>query len=410
VHSVTRRVPGFQGGAPVKPERKFGMSSLEAMRRGRRSATSSLVKVGSIVAASAVLLAACGSSKAAPATTAAAGAATTAAAGAATTAAAGAATTAAAGAATTVVATAGGKAGVAGARHVCAIGGADAFFAVLKNGADLAGAAVKQAGNEYTWIPLPNYDNIGPDMVKLIEQAVALKCTSLAVPVWDGKAEGPALQAAIKGGVKVFMYNSGLPLLEDGTIKALGYYGTDEFKAGVAAGDYFAKNGSKNIRCVNTQPAAVNWQQRCGGLIEGATKGGAKAGEIKLPPENFGNAAAIAAAVQAELAKDPTIDGFATGASADADAVTAALKAVNGKAQTGGWDVSENIINRIKDGQQLFAVDQQGWYQGWLAVSQAWMYDQYSILPATPVILTGPALITKDNAGSVLAGVKDGYR
>jgi simple sugar transport system substrate-binding protein len=303
-----------------------------------------------------------------------------------------------------------GNAGKAGARHVCAIGGADAFFAVVKNGADRAGKAVTAAGNQYTWIPLPNYDNIGPDMVKLIEQAVGQKCTSLAVPVWDGAAEGPALRSAIKAGVKVFMYNSGLPLLEDGTIKALGYYGTDEFKAGVAAGEYFAQHGSKNIRCVNTQPGAVNWQQRCGGLIKGATGKGAKAEEIKLPPETFGDAAAITAAVQAQLAKDPSIDGFATGSAGDADAVDAALKATGVKAQQGGWDVSENIINRIKDGKALFAVDQQGWYQGWLAVSQAWMYDQYSILPATPVILTGPALISKDNADSVLAGVADGYR
>jgi simple sugar transport system substrate-binding protein len=295
-------------------------------------------------------------------------------------------------------------------RHVCAIGGADAFFAVLKNGADLAGEAVIQAGSEYTWIPLPNYDNIGPDMVKLIEQAVAQECTSLAVPVWDGAAQAPALQAAIDGGVKVFMYNSGLPLLEDGTIKALGYFGTDEYKAGVAAGEYFAESGAKNVRCVNTQPGAVNWQQRCGGLVDGATGKGIQAGEIPLPPDAFGDAAQITAAIQAELAKDPTIDGFATGSAADADAVAAALEAAGLTAMQGGWDVSENIINRIKDGTALFAVDQQGWYQGWLAVSQAWMYDQYSILPATPVILTGPALITKDNAESVLTGVAEGYR
>jgi simple sugar transport system substrate-binding protein len=295
-------------------------------------------------------------------------------------------------------------------RHVCAIGGADAFFAVLKNGADLAGEAVTQAGSKYTWIPLPNYDNIGPDMVKLIEQAVAQECTSLAVPVWDGAAQAPALQSAIAKGVKVFMYNSGLPLLEDGTIKALGYFGTDEYKAGVAAGEYFAESGAKNIRCVNTQPGAVNWQQRCGGLVDGATGKGIKAADIPLPPDAFGDAAQITAAIQAELAKDPTIDGFATGSSADADAVNAALEAVGATAFQGGWDVSENIMNRIKDGKTLFAVDQQGWYQGWLAVSQAWMYDQYSILPATPIILTGPALITKDNAESVLTGVAEGYR
>jgi len=298
----------------------------------------------------------------------------------------------------------------AGAKHVCAIGGADAFFAVVKNGADLAGSLVEGAGSKYTWIPLPNYDNIGPDMVKLIEQAVAQECTSLAVPVWDGAAQAPALAAATAAGVKVFMYNSGLPLLEDGTIEAYGYYGTDEWKAGVAAGEYFATHGSSNVRCVNTQPGAVNWQQRCGGLIEGATANGAQADEIILPAESFGDAAAISAAVQAALAKDPTIDGFATGSAADADAVGEALGVMNATAQQGGWDVSVNIIERIIAGDALFAVDQQGWYQGWLAVSQAWLYDQFSILPAEPVILTGPALITADNAETVLAGVEDGYR
>jgi len=303
-----------------------------------------------------------------------------------------------------------GEAPGAGARHVCAIGGADAFFAVVKNGADLAGSLVEAAGSEYTWIPLPNYDNIGPDMVKLIEQAVAQECTSLAVPVWDGAAQAPALAEATAAGVKVFMYNSGLPLLEDGTIEAYGYYGTDEWKAGVAAGEYFATHGSTNVRCVNTQPGAVNWQQRCGGLIEGATANGAQADEIIMPAETFGDAAAISAAVQAALAKDPTIDGFATGSAADADAVGEALKVMNATAQQGGWDVSVNIINRIQNGEALFAVDQQGWYQGWLAVSQAWLYDQFSILPADPVILTGPALITADNADTVLAGVEDGYR
>jgi simple sugar transport system substrate-binding protein len=295
-------------------------------------------------------------------------------------------------------------------RHICAIGGADAFFAVLKNGADLAGEAVTQAGSKYTWISLPNYDNIGPDMVKLIEQAVAQECTALAVPVWDAAAEGPALAAATAAGVKVFMYNSGLPTLEDGSIEAYGYYGTDEYLAGVRAGEYFASQGYKNIRCVNTQPGAINWQQRCGGLVDGATGAGIQADQIILPPETFGDAAAITAAVQAELAKDPSIDGFATGSAADADAVDGALKAAGITAATGGWDVSENIINRIKAGETLFAVDQQGWYQGWLAVSQAWMYDQYAILPANPVILTGPSLITKDNADAVLTGVAEGYR
>jgi simple sugar transport system substrate-binding protein len=298
----------------------------------------------------------------------------------------------------------------AGARHICAIGGADQFFSVVKNGADLAGALVTKAGSEYTWIPLPNYDNIGPDMAKLEEQAIAQGCTALAVPVWDGPAQAPALADAVAAGINVFMYNSGLPLLQDGTIKALAYFGTDEYEAGLTAGKYFVEHGSKNVRCVNTQPGAVNWQQRCGGLIEGAKQAGGTGDEIILPAEDFGNASAIAAAVQAALAKDPTIDGFATGAAADADAVNEGLKVMGATAQQGGWDVSATILDRISNGEALFAVDQQGWLQGWLAVSQAWLYDQFAMIPATNVILTGPALITKDNVDVVKAGVADGWR
>lgn len=380
----------------------MGMNTQNNLDGSSKWRSANLLKVGVIVAAGALVLAACSSGSSTAESSAASEAAP-----------------AASEAAPAASEAAPAGAGAAGALKVCAIGGADSFFAVLKNGADLASQAVTQAGNEYQWIPLPNYDNIGPDMVKLTEQAIAQGCQVLAAPVWDAAAQAPALKAATDAGVKVFMYNSGLPNLEDADgncvagencVKAEGYYGTDELLAGIAAGEYFAMNGSKNIRCVNTQPGAVNWQQRCGGLVEGATAKGAKADQIKLPPETFGDAAAITAAVQAELAKDPTIDGFATGSSADADAVNAALEAVGSTAQTGGWDVSENVINRIADGKQLFAVDQQGWYQGWLAVSQAWMGSQYSIFPAGRVILTGPALITKDNAASVLAGVKDGYR
>ena len=38
-------------------------------------------------------------------------------------------------------------------------------------------------------------------------------------------------------------------------------------------------------------------------------------------------------------------------------------------------------------------------------MSHAWFYDQYAILPATNVILTGPALITKDNVATVQLAV-----
>ncbi len=100
-----------------------------------------------------------------------------------------------------------------------------------------------------------------------------------------------------------------------------------------------------------------------------------------------------------------------TGSAADADAVAEALSSMGADhVAQGSWDVSANILNRIASGEALFAIDQQGWLQGWYAVSHAWYYDQYAILPATNVILTGPALITADNVATVQLAVDSGQR
>ncbi len=355
------------------------MNSL-TVGRGRKSTSSNLLKAGSVAAAAALLLVGCsggdtqGTSSDSAATSAPAG-----------------------------------DAGGAGERSVCVIGGADAFFAVVKNGADAAGAAVTAAGSKYTWIPLPTYDNIGPDMVKLVQQATSQGCTSLALPDWNPDAENPAIADAQAKGIKTFLYNAGGEEQVKAT-NSLGYFGTDEYLAGVKAGEYFSEKGSKNVICINTSPGSVNIEDRCNGTKEGVSKSGGKSDQLVLPGKSFGDAAAISNAVKGALQKDPSIDGVITISSADADAAAAGIKAAGSKAQQGSFDVSENILNRVKSGEALFAVDQQGWLQGWLATSAAWQYDQYGILPATNIILTGPALITSDNVDTIVAGVKTGQR
>ena len=63
---------------------------------------------------------------------------------------------------------------------------------------------------------------------------------------------------------------------------------------------------------------------------------------------------------------DPTIDSITTGDAADADAVAEGLKSMGAKnVRQGSFDVSTNILDRIASGERLFAVDQQGWLQGW---------------------------------------------
>ena len=298
--------------------------------------------------------------------------------------------------------------GGSGERHICMIGGGDAFFAVVKNGADAAGAAVEAAGSKYTWLTLATYENIGPDMVVLIEQAVSQGCTALALPNWNPDAENPAMNAAREQGVEIFLINAGIEEVDN--VGANGYYGSDEFTAGTAGGKYFGDNGATHVLCVNTSPGSVNIQKRCDGVAEGIGESGGKMTMLELPGESFGAASAISNAVSAKLTEDSSIDGVITIASGDADAAAAAIADAGADVQLGTFDLSENVLNRIESGDGLFAIDQQGWLQGWLGVSNAWYYDQYGILPATRTILTGPALVTADNIDSVKAGVETGQR
>ena len=72
--------------------------------------------------------------------------------------------------------------------------------------------------------------------------------------------------------------------------------------------------------------------------------------------------------------------------------------------------MSPEQLKRIQDGKQLFAIDQQPYMQGYLAVSMLNGYTQWGLnLPQKP-ILTGPAIISKDNIATVVAGADAGVR
>ena len=297
--------------------------------------------------------------------------------------------------------------------NIAVVGGmtSDTFFSVVKNGVDAAGKAVEAAGGKVTYLPLKNYDNLGPDAADLVRNAIALKVSAIAVPNWVAEAEDGAIKDAVAAGIKVWIYNAGGLASADKTGGKM-YIGSDEYKAGVAGGEYFGQNGAKNILCINTAPGAVNIEQRCDGVADGAGKNGAKSKQLPLPSSSFGDASAVAQAIKGALVKDPTIDGVITIGAADADAAASGIEqaGLTDKVKLGTFDMSESVLTRIKDGTQLFAIDQQGFLQGYMAVSMAWLGSQYAIQPATREFLTGPSLVTSENVEQVLAGVTAGAR
>jgi simple sugar transport system substrate-binding protein len=296
---------------------------------------------------------------------------------------------------------------------IAVIGGKtdDPFFAKIKKGVDDATLTVKAHGGSVNYLQLQTYDNIGGDAANLIRSAISQHASIIAAPDWVADTEDEAYKAATAAGIPILLYNSGGGDKAQ-ELGAINYVGNEEYPAGLAGGAYFAAHGSKNVICVNTVPGAGNLEARCKGISDGISKEGGKSTQLPLPASSFGNPTAVAEAIKATLLKDRTIDGVATISAGDADSAANGIQqaGVAGKVNLGTFDMNETNLDRIKAGTQLFAIDQQPWLQGYLAVSLSDAFVNYGLKTATPTILTGPGIVDKSNIDATLAGAKAGYR
>ncbi|EKD99089.1 MAG: hypothetical protein ACD_23C00140G0001 [uncultured bacterium] len=312
----------------------------------------------------------------------------------------------------TVIATSATAAMAAGAK-IIVIGGKadDPFWSIVKRGAEAAGQVVKSQGGSVTWLAPQNYDNLGPDAADLLRTALSQKPDAIVGPDWVPAAMDEAFKSVVKAGVPLIIYNAGGKAAAD-KLGARNYIGSDEYVAGMAGGEKFAKSGAKNVMCVNTIPGAANLEARCKGVADGIAKQGGKSKQLPLPATSFGNPTAVAEAIKAALLKDPSVQGVITISASDANSAASAIMqaGVGSKVKLGTFDMDQSTLDRIKSGAQLFAIDQQPYLQGFLAVSLLNLYVNYGLDVPTSPILTGPGIVDASNIDATVAGVKAGAR
>lgn len=296
--------------------------------------------------------------------------------------------------------------------HIVVMGGApsDSFWSVVKNGTLDAGLAIENAGGKVTVLSMPNYDNFNADAAKLVDQMLTLKPTAVVIPDWVPDSMNEGIKKLKAAGVIVVLYNSGQHEVEN--VGAEIYIGSDDYVAGKMAGEAMAAAGKKHVVCVNTLPGLANIEARCKGVKDGVVAAGGASESLNLPSSSFGDATAVTQAVKAAITKDTSIDGLVTIGDSDADSVTEALAqaGVADKVFHGGINVNAQSLERVKAGTQFFAIDQQGYAQGYYATSYAFQLAAYAISLPVKELLSGPSLINKDNVDKVLAGAKGGRR
>jgi simple sugar transport system substrate-binding protein len=286
----------------------------------------------------------------------------------------------------------------------------DPFWSKVKRGADDAALVVKAGGGSVTWLGPKNYDNLGPDAAKLIQTALSQGADGVVGPDWVPDAEDAAFKQ-VSSKIPLVLYNAG-GIDAANNVGALNYFGSDEYTAGKAGGEFFGEDGEKNVLCVNTLPGAANTEARCKGIADGLEAQGGKSKQLPLPSSKFGDPTAVSQAIKAALLKDDSIDGVVTISTGDANAAASAIQqgGVGDQVKLGTFDMDDEQLGRIKKGEQLFSIDQQPYMQGYLAVSALYGYIKWGLeLPQKP-ILTGPAIISKDNVETAIAGSAAGVR
>src|SRR5437764_1531689 len=244
----------------------------------------------------------------------------------------------------------------------------DPFWSVVKKGVD---QAAHDMGVQaiYEGPASGTFDVVA--MAHLIDTAVAAHPDGIVVSIPDPKALGPSIKAAVAAGIPVISINSGSDVAK--SLGVLVHIGQTEEQAGIGGGERMGASGVKHALCVNQEVGNAALELRCKGFKEGLAMTGGTITEIGV---NLSNPTQTQQTIQAALQHDSSIDGILTLGPTGATPAIRALQALNklGQIKLATFDLSSDVLNAIKNGQMLFAIDQQQYLQGYLPIVLLTLY------------------------------------
>jgi len=272
----------------------------------------------------------------------------------------------------------------------------DSFWDLVRKGAE---TAAKKDNIELRY----SNDPEAPNQANLVQSAIDSGVKGIAVTLAKPDAMAPAVKAAETKGIPVVAFNSGYD-----NWKAMGvqeYFGQDEKLAGVSAGERLTDDGAKKALCVIQEQGQVSLEARCAGVTQGFK------GQTELLNVNSKDMPSVESTITAKLQQDPSIDTVvALGAPIALTAVVSKNNA-NSKANIVTFDTNAALVDAIKKGDVQWAVDQQPYLQGYLAIDSLWLFlNNKNLIGGGQATLTGPSFIDKSNIDAVAELAKGGTR
>lgn len=273
----------------------------------------------------------------------------------------------------------------------------NAFWDLIRKGAETA-AAKDNIELRYSSDPQ------APNQVNLVQSAIDSKVDGIALTLAKPDAVGPSVRAAENAGIPLVGFNAGYDAWRDLGVQQ--YFGQDETLSGQTAGKRLAAEDARRTLCINHEQGNVSLEARCAGVAQGLSGGNTEVLNV-----NSQDMTSVEASITAKLQQDPTIDHVVA-----LDAAIA-LTAVQSKETAGSdativtFDTNADLVKAIQAGDVEWAINQQPFLQGYLAVDSLWLYlNNGNTIGGGLPVLTGPAFIDRTNIDSVAEYAANGTR
>ncbi|MEU6082742.1 sugar ABC transporter substrate-binding protein [Streptomyces sp. NPDC047108] len=259
-------------------------------------------------------------------------------------------------------------------------GEGDTFWDIVQSGA-------KQAAAKDNVEFLYSANKEGDEQAQLVRTAINKKVDGLIVTLAKPDALKDEIAQAVKAGIPVVTINSGGQFSKQ--YGALSHIGQDEAVAGEAVGEELNKRGKKKALCVIHEQGNVSLEERCAGAKKTFD------GSLQTLNVEGTNMPATQSSVEAKLQSDKDIDAIVTLGAPFAAASVKAKEQAGSKAEIDTFDLNAQVVKSLKAKEIGFAVDQQPYLQGYLAIDELWLYQtNANVLGGGKPVLTGPAVVT----------------
>src|SRR4051812_9317980 len=244
-----------------------------------------------------------------------------------------------------------------------------------------------------------------PDATKqavLIQNAIDSKVDGIATTLVTPDALIPTVKKAVAAGIPVDSFNSGTNFYQQAG--SIAHFSSDEKLAGQQAGAKAKAAGATKILCTIQQSGSVALEDRCSGVKDSFPN----TENIQV---NGADDSAVTSAIQAKLSSDKDVDWVITLGAAQALDTIKAIKATSSSAKVGTFDLNIDAAQAVKDGKLQFAIDQQPYLQGYLAIVQLYLYKKNgNIIGGGGPVLTGPSFVDKGNVDAVMPFIQKNTR